>query len=187
MRYLRTDTVLITKLKAYPGNARVHDDAALDESAKLNGQYRSIVVRTMPNADTFQVLAGHGTLAAFKRAGDKSVRVEIIEADDTEARRIVLVDNGASRNASYDESALLALLDAASADGGLDGTGWDGEALAKLLDGNENPFDEQLGTDDTDQLPSGWHVLVTCEDEEQQIELLDRFVGEGLIVKALSA
>jgi hypothetical protein len=149
LRYLRTDTVPIEQLASYPGNARVHDDAALDESAKLNGQYRSIVARTMPDG-ALQVLAGHGTLGAFARAGDKTVR-----ADDTEARRIVLVDNGASRHASYDDALLLRLLDDASTAGGLDGTGWDGESYRKLLaSAGENPFDfaEDDDLDRLDQL-----------------------------------
>jgi hypothetical protein len=32
-----------------------------------------------------------------------------------------------------------------------------------------------------------FHVLVTCRDEEEQVELLKRFSGEGLRCKALLA
>jgi hypothetical protein len=183
MRYIRTDTVPIAELRSYPGNARVHDDAALDESAKLNGQYRSIVARVMPD-DALQILAGHGTLAAFKRAGDKSVRVEIIDADDTEARRIVLVDNGASRNASYDEKALLALLDKASQDdGGLLGTGWDAEAFAALVTDPQLP--EEGDADRYDDENAAFSIIVECVSERQQMELLQRFDDEGLTCRAM--
>jgi hypothetical protein len=124
----------------------VHDEPALDESARTNGQYRSVVARRLEDG-ALQLLAGHGTVGAFRRQGAGEVRVEVIEADDTEARRIVLADNGTSRNASYDESLLLDLLDAASKDGGLGGTGWDGEAYKELLDAADegNPFDYDPG------------------------------------------
>jgi ParB-like chromosome segregation protein Spo0J len=113
VRYVATETVPVDALEAYPGNARVHDEPALDESARTNGQYRSVVARRLEDG-TLQLLAGHGTVGAFRRQGAGEVRVEVIEADDTEARRIVLADNGTSRGASYDESLLLDLLDAAS-------------------------------------------------------------------------
>jgi DNA modification methylase len=140
VRYLRTVELPIDGLQPYPGNARTHDESALDESAETNGQYRSVVARDMGDGEPPQVLAGHGTWGAFRRRGDKTLRVEIIEADPTEARRIVLADNGTSRNAGYDEK----LLDSASKDGGLGGTGWDADAYKELLDAadeSENPFD----------------------------------------------
>jgi ParB-like chromosome segregation protein Spo0J len=133
MRYLRTLDVPIDALQPFPGNARRHDEAALDESAETNGQFRSVVARDMGDGVPPQVLAGHGTWGAFTRRGDATIRVELIEADDTEARRIVLADNGSSRNASYDDQALLALLEAAAEDGGLAGTGWDDQARDDLL------------------------------------------------------
>lgn len=135
MRYLRTIDVPIDALQAYPGNARIHDEQALDESAEQNGQYRSVVARDM-GGDLPEVLAGNGTWAAFRRRGDTTLRVELIEAGDDEALRIVLADNGSSRRASYDDHLLLKLLDAAAAaagDGGLAGTGWDDAAHADLM------------------------------------------------------
>jgi site-specific DNA-methyltransferase (adenine-specific) len=143
VRYVATETLPIDSLQPYPGNARIHDTEALDASAETNGQYRSVVARRVDGG--VQILAGHGTWGAFQRRGDTSIRAEIIEADDTEARRIMLADNGTSRNASYDERLLLGLLNEASSDGGLVGTGWDGDAYKDLLNsaGSENPFDHQ--------------------------------------------
>ena len=34
-------------------------------------------------------------------------------------------------------------------------------------------------------IPQQWLVLVTCRDEKQQVELLERFQREGLECKAL--
>jgi hypothetical protein len=132
VRFLGVRDLPIESLEAFPGNARVHDDAALDESAALNGQYRSVVARELPDGRV-QLLAGHGTRDAFARRGDVSIRVEVIEADDSEARRINLADNGTARQASYDEGLLAELLAAAAADGGLPGTGWDEAAYRELV------------------------------------------------------
>jgi DNA modification methylase len=191
VRYVATETVPVDALEAYPGNARVHDEPALDESARTNGQYRSVVARRL-DGGTLQLLAGHGTVGAFRRQGAAEVRVEVIEADDTEARRIVLADNGSSRNAGYDERLLLELLDAASKDGGLGGTGWDGEAYKDLLDaadeGNPFDFDPDSDADDFDEEPPeepvtqsgdvwvlGPHRIVCgdCRDPQVVASLLD--------------
>lgn len=133
MRFLGVEEVPIDSLEDFPGNARVHDDAALDESAEINGQYRSVVARQLPSG-VRQILAGHGTRAAFRRKGAPTLRVEVIEADDTEARRINIADNATSRNAGYDEPLLVELLKAAKADGGLPGTGYDEAAYKELVD-----------------------------------------------------
>jgi hypothetical protein len=39
----------------------------------------------------------------------------------------------------------------------------------------------------TDPGPEQWLVLVTCRDEKQQLELLERFQQEGLEARALLA
>lgn len=152
MKYLHTESASIDDLEPYPGNARIHDRNALAESARENGQYRSIVARELPGG-ALQILAGHGTVDAFRAAGASTVRVEVIDADDREARRIVLADNATSRNASYDERALLDLLDAASIDGGLTGTSWDSEAYEALLGAVTPDEHPEFDADDDDSLP----------------------------------
>lgn len=151
LRYLATESVPVDALAPYPGNARVHDEAALDESAATNGQYRSVVARRLDGG--LQLLAGHGTVNAFRRQGATEVRVEVIEADDTEARRIVLADNGTSRDATYDDGLLVQLLEAAEHDGGLVGTGWDESAYQELLDAIGSAGSGHGDPDDVDLEP----------------------------------
>lgn len=115
MRFIETTELPVGDLHPYPGNPRRHDEAALDESIGANGQYRAIVARLLDDG-THQILAGHGTRNAVSRSGASTVRVEVIEADDTEARRIVLADNRTSELASYDDRALLAFNDGTSAE-----------------------------------------------------------------------
>ena len=132
MRWIETTVVPIDDPQDYPGNARVHDEDWLSESADNNGQYRSILARRLTDG-ALQILAGHGTRGAFRRRGDTEIRVEVIEADDREARRINLVDNPRPGIGGFDDAALLYLLDQAKADGGLSGTGWDADAYEDLL------------------------------------------------------
>jgi hypothetical protein len=140
VKYLETITVPIDLPQDYPGNARVHDDDWLDGTV-APGQHRSIFARRLEDG-TIQILAGHGTRAALKRKGDRTVRVEVVEADDTEARRVNLSDNPPPGIGGFDDTALLALLDEASLDGGLSGTGWDADRYTELLSAvaDGNPF-----------------------------------------------
>ena len=64
------------------------------ESLKVNGQYRSLVVRQ--DGPALVVLAGNQTMQALREEGHTGARCEIIECDDGETRRINLVDNRAN-------------------------------------------------------------------------------------------
>lgn len=119
----------------YDGNARRHNLQLIASSLKANSQYRTIVVRrheTDPNRDNV-VLAGNGTLeAARDLLGWTHIAAEYVECDDLQARRIVLVDNKANDEASYDDTALAELL--AGLQGDFEGTGFEESDLDALLE-----------------------------------------------------
>jgi hypothetical protein len=117
----------VDELRPYPGNARVHDLAAIGESLSVNGQYRPIVAQW----STKYVLVGNGTLAAAIDLGWDEINVMFVDVDDDRARRIVLADNRTSDLGAYDESALLALLN--DFDGDLLGTAYSEDALEDLI------------------------------------------------------
>lgn len=131
-RYIETRTVDPDELKPYPGNPNVGDVDVVRSSVRANGQYRSVVARQLPDG-TLELLAGHTTTKATRDELGR-VRVEIIEADDATARRIVVADNQIARVATMDEAALLGLLDKAQADGGLDGTGIGVDEYREIVD-----------------------------------------------------
>lgn len=131
-RYLETRTVDADELKPYPGNPNVGDVDVVRGSVRANGQYRSVVARQLADG-TLELLAGHTTTRATKDELGR-VRVEVIEADDATARRIVAADNQTARKATMDEQALLKLLDAAQADGGLEGTGFGVDEYREVVD-----------------------------------------------------
>lgn len=131
-KYVETRTVDPDELKPYAGNPNVGDVDVVRGSVRANGQYRSVVARRLPDG-TLELLAGHTTTRATSDELGR-VRVEVIEADDATARRIVAADNQTARAASMDEKALLELLDKAQADGGLDGTGFGENEYRDLVD-----------------------------------------------------
>jgi ParB-like chromosome segregation protein Spo0J len=122
----RRRTMAIEDLTPYPGNARVHDLEAIKASLDYHGQYRPIVVQESSR----RILAGNGTWQAARELDWKQIRVELIDVDDDQAQRIVLVDNRANDLAGYDDELLAGLL--APLDG-LDGTGYTDEDLAQLI------------------------------------------------------
>src|SRR5215207_6713039 len=124
---LDTQTVAIDDLIPFPGNPRRGSVVAIKESLEQNGQYRPIVVRRQ----TMEVLAGNHTLQAAKELGWKQIAVTLLDCDDEQAKRIVLVDNRTNDLATYDDAELAALLIELPS---LDGTGYDQAALDDLLD-----------------------------------------------------
>ncbi len=187
MRYLTTATLPAEVLRVYPGNARRSDLKTIAESLARNNQYRSVVVQVDDPEHPEQggvILAGNHTfLAATQELGHAEVRCELIDCDDTEARRINLVDNRLSDQADYDEDALVELLRAAAeaAVDGLAGTGYTEADLAKLTtDSLPEPGDAG-----EDELASLFGVIVECDTETQQAQLLEQLSAEGWPVRAL--
>jgi DNA modification methylase len=137
----------IDTLRLYERNPRRGVVAKIAESLEANGQYRAVTARR----GTREVLAGNHTLQAARSLGWSHVAVAWIDVDDQEAARIVLVDNRLSDLATYDDEALLELLQYVPV---LTGTGYDDAALAALL----AAVDEPVALTDVDE-PA--HVPVT--------------------------
>jgi hypothetical protein len=166
---------IIGSLNGWPGNARTHDLPAIRESLRVHGQYRAIVVQK----STRQIVAGNGTWEAAKAEGWTHIATLISDLTDEQARRIVLVDNRTNDLAGYDTGALIELLNSLPT---LEGTGFSTDQLNDLLKSVADPTPQ---ADETNALHSAWVIVVTCRDEMQQTELLDRFAGEGLDCRAV--
>lgn len=120
----------ISDLTRYPGNPRRGNVGEIRTSVRRLGQYRSVVVRDTGQA--LVILAGNHTTDAMAAEGHATVRGEVIECSDDEARRINLADNRLAELGGYDDTDLAALL--AELDGDFDGTGWTQDDLDALLD-----------------------------------------------------
>lgn len=177
VNWIETRPVAVAELTRYPGNAKRGDVAAIRESIKRHGQYRAIVVRK--HARKMTILAGNHTYDALIEEGAEQIRCEIISCSDQEATRINLADNRLAELGTYDDEDLATLL--ASLDGDFAGTGWNPDEFEKM---NDSGLPEE-GDAPIDDLPVTWGVIIECDDEDQQVELLQRFDQDGLRVRAL--
>lgn len=129
--------VPIDSLEAHPKNARRRDKRAVHElrqSLKVNGQYRTVIARRLPDG-RLQLLAGHGTVEQARELRWARVAADVHDGvDDETALRIVAVDNATSDLASYDDAAQVALLQSLSS---LKGSGYDLDRLRDLIAGIE--------------------------------------------------
>jgi ParB-like chromosome segregation protein Spo0J len=163
----------ISSLSTDPANARKHPERNLDQikaSLRRFGQQKPIVV------DTANVVrAGNGTLTAAKALGWTTIAAVRSDLTRTELTAYAIVDNRSAELAEWDTE----LLAAAFKDPEIGDIGFDQSEIDKLLDRlPEEPADLELGAEK-------WLVVVTCDDENHQAELLERFANDGLKCKAL--
>lgn len=103
--------------------------------------------------------------------------VEFQNADDAEA--YLTADNRWTELGGRDDNVLAEVLsDLAAGDGGLEGTGFDGDDLDQLLG-------DLSGGDQSGDLEARYEIIVQCSSEMQQRGLLDRLEMEGFQCKAL--
>ena len=127
----------IDELTPYHQNPRRGDVTAIADSLRAHGQFRPLVVNKGTHTDRpFEVLAGnHTLLAALSLDGSghefRTMDCYVVDVSADEARRIVLADNRTSDLGAYDDAALLDMLQGMD---DLDGTGYDDDDVAGLLD-----------------------------------------------------
>lgn len=127
-----TEVVKVEDLKPFGKNPRKGDVDMIAESLKQHGQYRPLIVRK----DTMEVLAGNHTLKAAQKLGWKKIAVNVIDVNEDQAKRIVLVDNRTQDAATYDTDLLAEIL--ATMPDPTVGTGFEDQAVRKLLAGIED-------------------------------------------------
>lgn len=125
----------LSSLKDHPANYRKHPDDQVQHlisSLGEHGVYKNVVV-----ARDGTILAGHGVVAAARRAGLKKVPAVRLDVgpSDRRAVKLMIADNELSRIVEDDDRALTELLKQVRGDDPeqLLGTGYDDERLAGLL------------------------------------------------------
>jgi len=163
----------IAALSPDPANARRHGERNLEQikaSLRRFGQQKPIVVDA-----TNVVRAGNGTLAAARALGwttIAAVRSDLAGADLT---AYAIADNRSAELAEWDAE----LLSAALADPAVGDCGFTAAELRQIA---------ALPPDDPPEVamgPEKWLVVVTCDGEAHQAELLERFAADGLTCKAV--
>lgn len=162
MTTLKITQVPVEELVPFAGNARRGNVDMIAESLQRNGQYKPIVVNrgTKPGTVPNEVLAGNHTLEAAKQIGLAKIAVVHVDVTRAEALRIVAVDNRSNDVATYDDEALAALLTELGKDG-WEGSGFEYDDLAKLLDNLDVP---DFNPDDDEDVRLDRKSVTTCPE-----------------------
>ena len=142
------------KVTPHPENPRTGDVAVITESIRANGCYRPVYAQR----STGHILAGNHTYEALtSHLGESRVPVVLLDVNDDEAKRILLVDNRSSDLAAYHNPALARVLEQLAPN--LGGTGYDAEdyrTVLTLLDHDDDDGDMQDVLDAADQSMWPW-------------------------------
>jgi ParB-like chromosome segregation protein Spo0J len=114
----------INQLTPHPDNARHGNVDLIAQSLAKHGQYQPVVI----NQDN-TILAGHHVVKAARKLGWTTIATVQINTTDQQARRILLADNRTADLATYNEPALLEILDTLP---NLDDTGFGKADLTEL-------------------------------------------------------
>ena len=163
----------ISELRFYPGNARRGDIDLIAESLSKLGQYKPIVI----NKDG-TILAGNHTVMAAQRLGWETIDVHRVDVDDDTAKRIVIVDNKANDQSTYDVEDLVNLLTELPT---LEATGFTRDEVDQLLESLDD-IDADIPERPAEPTPEGFNLLVECENAEEQARIKARLLAEGVTV-----
>lgn len=138
------------KLLPYARNARTHSEEQVVQIAASIAEF-GFTNPILAGSDGI-IVAGHGRLAAAQKLGLEIVPVVVLDhLTPTQRRALVIADNRIAENAGWDDAMLRIELEALQLEGfDLDITGFDADALAELIAGDE-PDNE--GQTDEDAVP----------------------------------
>lgn len=178
-------------IKPHPQNPNRGDVEFIQESIQANGWYGVIVVQK----STMCILAGEHRWRAAKKEHALRVPVVLLDVDDREAMRIMLVDNESARKAHVDEEKVALVLDSLIelGDEDLIGTGFTLDDLKKLHDENDDGEDDEddgppepLDPPDKDDLETQFGVIVMVKDERDQEKVFNQMQKAGYQVRCVA-
>jgi len=181
-RIVRLERMRIGDLSPHPCNWREHGES---QSQALAGLLREIgiadVVLAWPserNGGKLTLYDGH---LRKDIKPDQIWPVLITDLNDAEADLMLASLDPISALATADVGALDALLASVKSD--------EAAVTAMLADlAEQNGIGTNLDTSDKDErlnITERFEIVIDCEDETTQVELLERFEGEGLKCRAL--
>ena len=138
------------RLVPYARNARTHSEEQVAQIAASIVDF-GFTNPILAGSDGV-IVAGHGRLAAAQKLGLDTVPVVVLDhLTPTQRRALIIADNRIAENAGWDDAMLRIELQSLQEDGfNLDITGFDADALAELMAGEETTVD---GNTDEDAVP----------------------------------
>ncbi len=140
----------IAKLVPYARNARTHSEKQVAQIAASIVEF-GFANPILAGSDGV-IVAGHGRLAAAQKLGLESVPVVVLDhLTPTQRRALIIADNRIAENAGWDDAMLRIELQSLQEDWfNLDITGFDPDALAEIMAGEETTVE---GNTDEDAVP----------------------------------
>ncbi|MBX9677512.1 MAG: hypothetical protein K2X38_02030 [Gemmataceae bacterium] len=175
-RIVRHARVAAKDLVPHELNPRTHSEVqrqALQALYDDIGFARSLLAYELPDG-RLKLIDGH---LRRDMSPEMMVEVEVLDVNDAEARALLLAIDPLAQLAGYDSATLDALRTQAEADFA------SVKSLWKVLEEASVRTKKQI-KDGADALPPLFFVLIECADEDEQLELLKRFQGEGLKCQA---
>jgi len=129
LRDQQYEIVPASELHCHSQNPREGDIGGIHVSIGAHKFYGALIVQRSSGT----IIKGNHSFQAGVQKGIDRFPIFWIDCDDKEALEILLIDNRTSDLASYNNAALADLLQGLSNDGGIQGTGYDQEALDNLL------------------------------------------------------
>ena len=135
------------KLVPYIRNARTHSEEQVAQIAASIVEF-GFTNPILAGSDGV-IVAGHGRLAAAQKLGLDTVPVVVLDhLTPTQRRALIIADNRIAENAGWDDAMLRIELQSLQEDGfNLDITGFDADALAEIMAGEETTVDGQTDDD----------------------------------------
>lgn len=161
--------------RCHPESQRQALQAIYDEV----GFARSLLAYQLPDGK-LKIIDGH---LRAELHPDQEVEVEVLDVNDAEARALLLTMDPLAQLASYDAQTLAELRETVEKESDAVREIW------QLIEQDSAKLQQELTSAQREkqhpELEEKFLVLIECESEDQQSELLKRFQEEGLNCKAL--
>lgn len=170
------------QLLANPNNFRVHSRAQKDNMKamlKEIGWLDEIIV----NANSQNMVNGHMRADIAVEENEPYVPVRYVDLTDDEEKLALAFFDNIGAMATTDRDQLNSLLAETKAEDDLLMGFLDSLKPSQIPQGDQ-PIED---TSNEDLGETQWLILVTCANEDEQFEMLERFEMEGLTCKALTA
>lgn len=173
---VKVEQVPLASLKAYDGNAKLHDNRNVEAIAKSIDEFgfRNPVIAWHNEDGVPEIVAGHGRAAAAKRLRIETVPVVFVDdLSDAQRRMLTLADNQTTLMTGWDEAQLAEELDALGDVFDVEGFGFDVSGFA------DNPIVEEPEESDNDPFGRVCVLAVFDSSDAAKAQRLADMAGEA--------
>ena len=175
--------VRASELVPHEMNPRTHTDTqreALRELYREIGFARSVLAYELPDG-RLKLIDGHLRQSLDP---DQEIDVEVLDVNDEEARKLLLSIDPLAQLAGYDTEAVDRLRATVATDSQTLEALWQAVSHNQALSDAALKKSKSGARQQNAEEETRFLVLIECENERQQVDLLRRFKREGLVCQA---